>query len=130
MKEDEYPFEELLWGRFAGACPRGWVTWRNQRQAVRSPGSEEGRTMTTTKPYESDGGRLASFTCPRCGYLPDRFFSRRLSAQLRLNRTIIIGFALVQLGGIWILQQHLTRADQMRSEVSAKLDQYRRECRP
>ncbi len=77
------------------------------------------------KPVPTEpGGRLASFTCPRCGYLPDRFLSRRISAQLRLNRLLIAGFIVVQLVGFSFLSYELVLANSTRVRVTAKLQSY------
>lgn len=61
-------------------------------------------------------------TCPRCGYLPDSFLGRRISAQLRLNRAILAAVVLIQLAGFVFIQLHLNRADQMRREILERLD--------
>lgn len=74
-----------------------------------------------------EGGEVVPFVCPRCRDLPDRFLQRRISTQIRLNRAIIIGFAIAQLGGFWLLQSHMNQSDIARREIAARLDECRRE---
>ncbi len=75
----------------------------------------------TLKPLVSDdSGRLASFTCPRCGYLPDRFLSRRISAQLKLNRLLIAMLGVLQLG----MAYELWLANRTRQDITGRLLRY------
>lgn len=62
--------------------------------------------------------------CPRCGWLPDTFFSRRISEQRQQSRRILAILLATLAAGFSATQWHMIRADLERRAIAQEMREF------